>query len=89
MTTWLRAIIVGFIVALSLSRVAIADPEECRNAINEYNSARSEIFYALRSYGGCVSNSDGHDNCSGEFSQLQSAHGDFESAVSEYESECN
>jgi hypothetical protein len=32
--------------------------------------------------------SDGHDDCSSEFSRIGSAQSDFELAVSEYESEC-
>jgi hypothetical protein len=32
---------------------------------------------------------DGKDDCSSEFGSLQSAQSDFESAVSDYESECS
>jgi hypothetical protein len=65
-----------------------ADPEECREAISQYNSAKSDVADALKLYAACVSDSDGHDDCSSEFSTLRSAQDDFESAVSEYESNC-
>lgn len=65
-----------------------ADPDSCRDAIDQYKSAKSDLRDALRIYAQCLSDSDGHDDCSSEFSSLQSAQDDFETAVSEYESEC-
>jgi hypothetical protein len=78
----------GLILAGTMQSVT-ADPESCREAVDGYNSARREVSDALRSYASCVSDSQGHDDCSSEFSQLSSAQDDFESAVSEYESECS
>jgi outer membrane murein-binding lipoprotein Lpp len=49
---------------------------------------KSDVASALSAYAGCIQGSDGHDDCSSEFSTLHSAQDDFESAVSEYESEC-
>jgi hypothetical protein len=66
-----------------------ASPTECQEAISAYKSARSEILTALQSYANCVSNSDGHDDCSSEFEQLKSAQDSLEDAVSNYETECN
>jgi len=81
--------LVGLAFALLLVAVpALADPEECRDAVDSYNEARSDIATALNRYASCVSDSGGHDDCSGEFMALQSAQDDFESAVSNYESEC-
>lgn len=65
-----------------------ADVEECGEAVAQYNVALSDLENALRRYARCVADSRGHDDCSVEFSQLQSAQDDFESAVSQYESEC-
>jgi hypothetical protein len=77
------------IVILAISAFAAnADPAECRQAIHEYNSAMAEVSDALRHYARCISDSQGHDDCSTEFSSLKSAQDDFESAVSDYESEC-
>jgi hypothetical protein len=66
-----------------------ADVEDCRDAIQSFKSARSDIASALQSYVSCVSGSDGHDDCSSEFGTLNSAQDDFESAVSSYEGECS
>jgi hypothetical protein len=74
-------------IAISASEI-YADPEQCREAADAYKSAVSEVSDALRSYSNCISGSRGHDDCSSEFSTLQSAQDEFESAVSDYESEC-
>jgi hypothetical protein len=68
---------------------AIAGPSECADAVSQYNSAADGISTTLRRYASCVVSSKGHDDCSTEFRRLKSAQSDFESAVSEYESECN
>jgi hypothetical protein len=68
---------------------ASANPEECRDAIDSYRSAKSDISDALRRYARCISSSDGRDDCSSEFSALRSAQDDFETAVSDYGSECS
>ena|SRR5690242_14840585 len=68
--------------------VASAGPSECREAVDRYNEATSEVADALRAYSRCVSDSRGHDDCSSEFSRLRSAQDDFETAVSDDESEC-
>jgi hypothetical protein len=60
----------------------------CRDATDTYNSAISDLSGALRRYSRYLSNSNGHDDCSLEFRRLKNAQSDFESAVSEYESEC-
>jgi hypothetical protein len=78
----------GLAITICSASVCIADPEECRNAVDQYNSTRSEVSDTLKTYASCISDSRGRDDCSTEFSSLQSAQDDFESAVSEYESEC-
>jgi hypothetical protein len=75
-------------VLVGLAGAARADPAGCRAAIDQYNSATSDISSALRRCAACVSGSQGRDDCSSEFRRLRSAQSDFESAVSEYESEC-
>ena len=76
---------VGIVV---FGSTAIADPEACQEAITQFKAARSDIDSDLTSYASCVSGSDGHDDCSSEFSTMQSAQSDFETAVSSYESDC-
>lgn len=83
----LSAICTGVLVTGGVSKTA-ADPKECRNAVDEYRSARSDIRSNLKLYALCVDGNEGHDDCSVEFSNLQSAQNDFESAISEYETEC-
>lgn len=74
--------------ALVAMHSATAGTEECQDAINSYNSSRSDVFGALKAYERCVSDSDGTDDCSTEFRNLSSAQDDFESAVSDYQSNC-
>ena len=76
------------LIAASIA-TARAGVSECQEAIQQFNSAKSDVAEALRSYAQCLSGSDGHDDCSSEFFSLQSAQDDFESAVSEYESNCS
>jgi hypothetical protein len=72
----------------ALTSLANAGPEECREAIDHYASAKSDVGDALCTYANCVSGSQGRDDCSSEFSTIRSAQDDFESAVSSYETEC-
>jgi gas vesicle protein len=85
----IRATLVAVMLSATASGPATASPETCRNAINQYNSAISDISSALRRYANCVSSSEGRDDCSSEFRRLRSAQSDFESAVLQYGSECN
>ena len=82
------AMVCGIFLALCGS-AARSDTDECRDALDHYNSARSDVSSALRHYGQCVSDSKGQDDCSSEFSTLHSAQDDFESAVSEYQDKCS
>jgi hypothetical protein len=68
--------------------IAQADPEQCKYAIEQYNSAIGDISSYLRRYSKCVSDSRGRDDCNSEFRRLKSAQGDLESAVSSYQSYC-
>lgn len=88
MGNW-RAVCAAVVLAAALSQTAIADPDECREAIDQFNTSRSGVFLSLKTYANCVASNDGHDDCSLEFSTLQSDQDDFESAVSSYESDCN
>ena len=88
MRIWATAIACGIVLALC-GNVARSDTDECREALEHYQSARSDVSSALRRYGACVSDSKGHDDCSAEFLTLHSAQDDFESAVSEYQDKCS
>jgi hypothetical protein len=84
-TAFLVAIAVFALVAMHRTT---AGTEECQDAIDSYNSARSDVFDALKAYASCVSGSDGQDDCGTEFSNLSNAQDDFDSAVSDYEGNC-
>jgi hypothetical protein len=79
---------VAFSIALLTGISATADSEACRGATHVFKSARETVGDYLRRYASCVSRSNGHNDCSSEFSQLRSAQDDFESAVSNYDREC-
>jgi hypothetical protein len=72
-----------------LGAPAQAGVQDCQEAISGFRAARSEVGAAIRAYANCIASSDGHDDCSSEFSTLRSAHDEFEEAVSSYESECS
>lgn len=82
----MRSLILAFLMTAGLTSAAWAD---CNDAIDSYNSAISEIDYQLGRFTNCLSSSQGEDDCSSEFRRLRNAHGDFESAVSDYRRECD
>lgn len=77
----MRALVPIFALAMGLIGASTmptnADPEECREAIDQYKSAADEVRDALQQYASCIADSQGHDDCSSEFSNLQSAQGDL------------
>ena len=75
-------------IFMVFSSAAIANSYECRNAIDRYNFVLDDVSSAMRRYTSCVADSRGHDDCYSEFRRLKSAQDDFESAVSEFKSEC-
>jgi hypothetical protein len=87
MRIWATAMACGILILCG--NAARSDTDECREALEHYQSARSDVSSALRQYGRCVSDSKGHDDCSSEFSTLHSAQDDLEAAVSEYQSNCS
>jgi hypothetical protein len=91
MTLTVRVATIGVCIctAFSLSGATLASPSECQEAISQFNSALDDISSTLKRYATCVSNSQGHDDCSSEFRRLKSAQSDLEDAVSKYGSECN
>jgi hypothetical protein len=78
----------AFLLMALVPLPATADPEECREAIDKYNTAIGDISYAIRRYSTCVSGSQAHDDCSSEFRRVKSAQDDFEDAVTAYGTDC-
>jgi len=86
MTKALGAIALTIVLLAGVS--ATADPEACRGALRILKSARGGVGDYLRRYASCVSLSNGHDDCSREFSGLRSAQDNFELAVSDFDRDC-
>lgn len=83
----MKYLAVGIII-LFFALPATAQVSECQSAIDQYNSAIGDVSDALTAYSNCVSDSQGADDCSGEFGMLTSAQDDFETAVSSYDMDC-
>lgn len=81
----IQTVLMALAVACAPIDASFAD---CSDAVSTYNSVISDVSSYLRRYTNCLSNSNGHDDCSSEFRRLRSAQSDFESAVSNYEREC-
>lgn len=78
-----------FSVAVCISLLSASPAAaDCGDAVSAYNSATSEIESRLRRYVGCIEGSQGQDDCYAEFRRLKSAQDEFETAVNEYQSEC-
>jgi hypothetical protein len=78
----------SLVVACSGSAAAQQDNYACEAAVRSYNDAAESIPSRLRSYAPCVEASQGHDDCSSQFSRIRSAHSTFSSAVSDYSVNC-
>lgn len=88
MRHYLTAFSCGLVVAIFAVHMAKAGPEECREATDQYIVIASVVADALASYEMCIFNSLGQDDCALEFSRLQAAQADFETAVAAYQSGC-
>ena len=86
----MRRRVLGIILAAAIlpAHLAFAGPDECQGATDQYILIASVVADALASYEMCILNSLGQDDCALEFSTLQTAQGDFETAVANYRSEC-
>jgi hypothetical protein len=78
----------GFVFVILQASPVRADPQECQEALNTYNSAISDLSQALKIYSECLSDSQGHDDCSMQFATLQTAQDSFSTAVSGYQASC-
>ena len=79
---------VALTIVLLAGVSATADPEACRGALRILKSARGGVGDYLRRYASFVSQSNGRDDCSREFSGLRSAQDNFELAVSDFDRDC-
>lgn len=77
---------IGFTIFAYTS--AYASTDTCKFSVDHYITAQSEISVALRAYSTCMSNSNGHDNCTSEFDRLRAAQDDFAAAVLERQFAC-
>jgi len=75
-------------VALIISYKTMANPLDCESASQSLRETRIDLNDALQSYGNCLANSNGHEDCASEFSRLQLAQGNFKNSVSDYVSDC-
>jgi hypothetical protein len=83
-----RSNLAGAVALAFTVHLAHAGPEECRQAVDDYDVVMSELTEALGQYEKCVTESNGEDICEIEFEHLQSAQQDFQTAVLTYQNEC-
>jgi len=79
---------VFFVTTMLAGLPATADTEACSGAAYVLKSARNGVGDYLRRYASCVSRSNGRDDCSRQFLDLQPAQDAFALAVSDYDREC-
>ena len=75
-------------IAAILIALAVADPEQCREALTEYNQIVAAIHAAARDYERCLAASKGRDDCGAQVVELQVTHRDFAAAVTERITKC-
>ena len=75
-------------IAAIVIALAVASPEQCREALASYNDMVAAIHAATRDYERCLTASLARDDCGAEFIELQATHKDFEAAVTERAAKC-
>lgn len=85
----MKTIAFAILAAIITSAPAFADQESCQDALEQFESAQSDLEDARQQYTDCTSSNNGSDDCSSEFEQLKSAQDDLENAISDRQSECN
>jgi lipocalin len=81
--TKMMPIAIGSAILLVSSTSIQAEPEECKHALERYNSALSQVEHTPHRY------TRGKDDCYAEFRGLKSDQDDFEVAVSNFNLQCN
>lgn len=69
--------------------LVLAQFSDCQWAVDRYNSALSDVSYAVSRYASCVGSSRGFDDCSMEFLRLKNAQSDFDQAIMAYRFDCD
>jgi len=78
--------LVSIVIALTCAQIASAD--ECGDAVRDYNAVMNRLEDAMQKFTGCTASSLGRDSCAAEFRKLQSAFGEYGSAVAIYKKQC-
>lgn len=68
---------------------ATGNTRACRDARERVESAASELADRARKLRSCAESQNYSDDCSSEFRRVRNAQHDYESAVSDIQSECN
>jgi hypothetical protein len=80
--------VIGALLVFVVAPTGDGDRNACKQAAKHYEIAVTEVTDALRNYEKCIVASRGRAACSEEFSDLDVAQDQFETAVSEYEKGC-
>lgn len=86
--TAITAIAAVFIALGAPAPLAGSDYGDCRDAIEQAESAASELEDAASDLESCASSRDFNNDCSSEASQASAAASDYENAVSEINWSC-
>lgn len=78
-----------FLYLRSLSQTKSNGTPECNDALNNAKNNAQSIIYEAQRLIKCVSSGDYKDDCSSPFRSLKSDYSDYESSVSEVNSECD
>ncbi len=88
MKPWALAAAISALTLVASAPRAAADADDCRRAVEEYNSTLNELSDYIVRYNRCVGSSRGTDDCSLEFRRVKNAQFDFESNVSDHQIYC-
>ena len=77
-----------YTLAQMIERQSCDGPPDCCDAMDEADSAASDLEDAASEMTSCAENRDYDDGCYSEYSDIESAYDDYENAVSSVDSEC-
>ncbi len=81
---------VMFVIRMFQSSAPADSSSECKEAYDDANNASDELSSTAQRLKNCAESKQFEsDDCSSEMRRVRSAHSDYESAVSEVQSECN
>ena len=88
MTRFAAALLFATLTLPVWATAAHADADSCRKAIEQFDKAQGAVAAAIVPYSDCIAYSDGHQRCGGQFTAVQKAQTQYQTAIALFEGDC-